>query len=167
MSRRFVRFCLIWEVIEYQLNFQGYSNNRLAIGFKLDIKNMHILAGLCRRIHETTNVSECRYFNDVCNVWNEELKLSNITNLKVTYNENQKNRVKKLTCVQRRLNFCPSMVWTVDLSSLVANCGRGPLYTKDRHLRHKIHFNFYRQMFQLSSIFKTKSFPTEICNLEL
>ena len=55
---------------------------------------MHILAGLCRRIHETTNVSECRYFNDVCNVWNEELKLSNITNLKVTYNENQKNRVK-------------------------------------------------------------------------
>ena len=51
MSRRFVRFCLIREVIEYQLNFQGYSNNRLAIGFKLDIKNMHILAGLCRRIH--------------------------------------------------------------------------------------------------------------------
>ena len=42
---------------------------------------MHILAGLCRRIHETANVSECRYFNDVCNVWNEELKLSNITNL--------------------------------------------------------------------------------------
>ena len=55
---------------------------------------MHILAGLCRRIHETANVSERRYFNDVCNVWNEELKLSNITNLKVTYNENQKNRVK-------------------------------------------------------------------------
>ena len=46
---------------------------------------MHILAGLCRRIHvinyETANVSEYRYFNDVCNVWNEELKLSNITNL--------------------------------------------------------------------------------------
>ena len=46
---------------------------------------MHILAGLCRRIHvincETANVSECRYFNDVCNVCNEELKLSNITNL--------------------------------------------------------------------------------------
>ena len=81
MSRRFVRFCFIREVIQNQLNFQGYSNNRLAIGFKLDIKNMHILAGLCRRIHETANVSECRYFNDVCNVWNEELKLSNITNL--------------------------------------------------------------------------------------
>ena len=56
---------------------------------------MHILAGLCRRIHvincETTNVSECRYFNDV---WNEGLTLSNIANLLVTYNENQKNKVK-------------------------------------------------------------------------
>lgn len=31
--------------------------------------------------YETANVSEYRYFNDVCNVWNEELKLSNITNL--------------------------------------------------------------------------------------
>ena len=45
---------------------------------------MHIPAGLCRSIYvinyEIANVSECRYFNDVCNVGNEELKLSNITN---------------------------------------------------------------------------------------
>ena len=67
MSRRFVRFCLIWEVIEYQLNFQGYSNNRLAIGFKLDIKKICIFLqdyadAYMSFNYETANVSEYRYF---------------------------------------------------------------------------------------------------------